>query len=84
MKCKAHKNSRKYKVGVELIISGITEMQKQPKLVPNFMNFETLNISLDLFSNWLISSLLISPILFGETNPEIIKDGFRYDGLLFL
>ncbi len=53
-------------------------------LTTKIENFDTLNISLDLFSNWLISSLLISPILFGETKPEIISNGFIYDGLSFL
>jgi hypothetical protein len=50
-KSKAHKNSIQYKDGVELIISGIPETQKQTKLVPKVRNFETLNMSLDLFSN---------------------------------
>jgi hypothetical protein len=51
VKSKVHNSSIQYKEGVELIISGTPEMQKQPKLAPNVRNFETLNMSLDLFSN---------------------------------
>jgi hypothetical protein len=51
VKSKVHKNSIKYKEGEELIINGISELQKQAKLAPNVRNFETLNMSLDLFSN---------------------------------
>ena len=68
----------------EFIIKGIPDMQNPAKVAPIIVNFETLKMSLDLFSNWLISSLLISPILFGEIKPEIISNGFRYDGLSFL
>jgi hypothetical protein len=67
-----------------LIISGIAEMKKPAKPVAKARNFETLNMSLDVFSNSLISSLSTSPILFGETKPEIISNGLRYDGLSFL
>jgi hypothetical protein len=45
-------------------------------------NSEILNISLDFFNNSLISSLFIR--LFVETRPEIISNGFIYDGLSFL
>jgi hypothetical protein len=51
VKSKVHKNSIQYKEGVELIISGIPELQKQAKLAINVSNFETLNMSLDLFIN---------------------------------
>jgi hypothetical protein len=78
------KTSTKIKGIEEFRISGINDVQKEAKLTPNFRNEEILNISLDLFSIWLISSLLISPILFGETKPEIISNGFKYDGLSFL
>jgi hypothetical protein len=52
--------------------------------MPIVRNLEISNISLDFFNNWLISSLLISPILFGETKPEIFSNGFEYDGLSFV
>jgi hypothetical protein len=51
VKSKVHKNSIQYKEEVELIISGIPEMQKEAKLTPNVRNFETLNMSLVSFSN---------------------------------
>ncbi len=66
---RTQKISIKNKENEELIIKGIPDKQKPPKGAPIVVNFETLKMSLDLFSNWLISSLLISPILFGETKP---------------
>jgi hypothetical protein len=51
VKCKIQKNSIQYKEGVEFITSAIPELQKQAKLIPRVRNFETLNMSLDLFSN---------------------------------
>jgi hypothetical protein len=51
VKCKIQKNSIQYKEGVELIISGIPEVQKQAKNAANVRNFKTLNMSLDLFIN---------------------------------
>jgi hypothetical protein len=76
--------SIKYNSNEELIINGMIDMKKIPKLAQIIRSLEASNISLNLFSNCLISSLLISPILFGETKPEIISNGFRYDGLSFL
>jgi hypothetical protein len=74
----------KYNSNEELIINGIPDKKKQAKLMPIIEILENSNIILDFFSNRLISSLLISPILFGETKPEIISNGLRYDGLSFL
>jgi hypothetical protein len=51
VKSKADKNWIQYKDGVELIISGSPELQKQAKLEPNVRNFETLNMNLDFFIN---------------------------------
>ncbi len=78
------KISIKNKENEELVIRGIPDKKNPAKVAPIIMNFKTLKMSLDLFSNWLISSLSISPILFGETKPQIISNGFRYDGLSFL
>jgi hypothetical protein len=58
--------------------------KKLAKHMPIIEIADNSNIILDLFSNCLICSLLISPILFGETKPEIISNGIRYDGLSFL
>jgi hypothetical protein len=68
----------------ESIINGIPDKQISHKVETIIRSLETSNISLDLFNNSLISSLFIRPILFGETKPEIISNGFRYDGLSFL
>ncbi len=84
MNNRAQKIKIKKKWNEELIINGIKDMQKAVKVGPNVRSFETLNMNFDLFSNWLISSLFESSILFGETKPEIISNGFRYDGLSFL
>jgi hypothetical protein len=81
---RTQKISIKYKESEEFIINGIPDKKIAEILIPMVENFDTRNISLDLFNNSLISSLLISPILFGETKPEIISNGFRYDGLSFL
>jgi hypothetical protein len=43
---------------------------------------EIRNKILDLLSNFSISSLFESPILWGETNPDIISKGFKYKGLI--
>jgi hypothetical protein len=50
----------------------MNDMKNVQILNPIFKDFETLNMSLDLFSMNLISSLSIRPILFGEIKPEII------------
>ncbi len=78
------KISIKYNSNEELIINGMNDKKNAQIVIPIVTNFETLNMSLDLFNNWLICSLLISPILFGEIKPEIISNNFRYDGLSFL
>jgi hypothetical protein len=72
--------SIEYNKSDELIINTIN----LAKLKVYTKKFETLNMSLDSFSNWLIWSLFVSRILFGETEPQIISNGFRYDGLSFL
>jgi hypothetical protein len=66
------------------MINGMNVKKNAQIPIPMVKNFEILNISLDFFNNSLISSLFIRPILFGETKPEIISNGFRYDGLSFL
>ncbi len=53
-----------------MIISGIAEMKKLAKPVAKARNFETLNMSLDVFSNSLISSLSTSPILLVKPNQK--------------
>jgi hypothetical protein len=67
-----------------LIINGIPDKQKAAKVGPNISGFETSNMSLDFFNNSLICSLFISPILFGEIEPEIISNGFRYDTFVLI
>ncbi len=84
MNNRTQKISTKYNSNEELMINGMPDKKIAEIINPMFENFETLNISLDFFSNWLISSLLISPILFGETKPETISNGFIYDGLSLL
>jgi HKD family nuclease len=66
------------------MINGMNDKKNAQIVIPMIEKCENLNISLDFFNNSLISSLLIKPILFGETKPEIISNGFRYDGLSFL
>ncbi len=66
------------------MINGMNDIKNAQIVIPVIENCEILNISLDFFRNSLISSLFIRPILFGETKPEIISNGFRYDGLSFL
>ncbi len=78
------KISIKYNSNEELIINSIPEVQKQAKVRLFIRILEILNISLDFFRNWLISSIFIRPKLFGETKPEIISNDFKYDGLSFL
>jgi hypothetical protein len=78
------KISIKYKAGEQLIINGMSDNKFPEIIIPMIEIFETTNISFDFFSNRLISSLFVSPILFGETKPQIISNGFRYDGLSFL
>ncbi len=78
------KISIKYIVNEGLIIISITGKQKAIKVKPIVRILEIPNISLVFFNKWLISSLFIRPMLFGETKPEIISNGFRYDGLSFL
>jgi hypothetical protein len=48
---RTQKISIKYNSNEELIINGIPDEKKQAKLMPIIENFDTLNISLDLFSN---------------------------------
>ncbi len=84
MNNRVQKVSIKYNSNGELIINDINDKENEQILNTIVKDFETLNMSLDFFSNWLICSLLINPILFGETKPEIISNGFRYDGLSFL
>jgi len=47
--------------------------------------FATKKSILDLSSSLRISSVFVKPILFSEIKPDIISNGFRYDGsMLFL
>jgi hypothetical protein len=48
---RVQKISIKYNRSDELIINGINDKQKLAKLRVNIKKFETLNMSLDLFSN---------------------------------
>jgi hypothetical protein len=48
---RTQKISIKYNSNEELIINGIPDKNIAEILVPTIENFETLNISLDLFSN---------------------------------
>ncbi len=83
-------NNRDQKIAIkfngneELIINGIPDKRKSNKVETIIRSFETSNISLDFFNNSLITYLFISPILFDETKPEIISNGFRFDGISFL
>ncbi len=80
-------NNRDQKIAIkfngneELIINGISGKRKSNKIETIIRSFQTSNISLDSFNNSLISYLFINPILFDETKPEIISNGFRFDGL---
>jgi hypothetical protein len=48
---RTQKISIKYNSNEELIINGMPDKKIAEKIIPMFENFETINISLDLFSN---------------------------------